>query len=42
MGVHEWARHEIEQSLQRASEQGFRVRARSARLAQRSGATQQL
>ena len=23
MGVHEWARHEIEQSLQRAQEQGF-------------------
>lgn len=23
MSVHEWARHEVEQSLQRASEQGF-------------------
>jgi hypothetical protein len=23
MGVHEWARHEIERSLQRAQEQGF-------------------
>lgn len=23
MGVHEWARHEVEQSLQRAQEQGF-------------------
>lgn len=23
MGVHEWARHEVEQSLRRASERGF-------------------